>query len=107
MQKEKFKIGDVFKVDNCDLEFKFTKAKPTEILSIITLLAEQNFKANETVYNFILEHTQVNLEQKWMKLKSGDFYFPPYVEEEIGILQAIVLKYITDYLMESFQKSAQ
>lgn len=101
------KLLEPFKIKDCDLEFRFAKMKPTELLSVATQLGKDELSANEKVYDYILEHTEVQTDGKWGVVKDKDFWWPQYLEERVDLVQALVIKFIGEYLTPSFTKSVK
>lgn len=93
-----------FKVKDCEFVFRYTRIKPTLLLSMTTQLAFNDLNKNTKIYDLILNHTEVKVDGVWNKLMDiqGD-YFPPILENRIDVLNQIITKYLNEYLAPSFK----
>lgn len=101
---------DTFKINSRkDLEFRVGKISSIEMLSLQTQINFKSMTQTETVFSFILEHVEVNINGAWatVKEKGRDIYVPFDLEEDLMALQEIVVYFLNDVLKPIFKKSKE
>lgn len=96
-----------FTVDNCEFTFRFSKIKPTTLLALTSSLSLSELKTSERVFDFILEHTEANLNGEWHKVKQGEVFMPPVLEEQMKVLMEIITKFMKEFLEPVFTNSVE
>ncbi len=99
-----------FKIDSRkDLEFRVGKISSLEMLTLQTQIDFKSMQQTETLFAFILEHTEVNLNGVWVsvKEKGRDVYMPLDLEEDLMSLQEIVVYFLNDVMKPIFKKSKE
>lgn len=99
-------INEEFKIKESDYSFRIKRIKPTILLSLPTALGE-DFEKNAKIYDFILSNIEVKFDNKWYAVKEGDTYVPADLENDLILMQKLIAKFMGDYLIPSFHKSAK
>lgn len=106
---ETIKAMEEFTIDNFSgYQFRFIKIKPTKILALTSMLGgESNFSQKEFVIDFALSNTEIKIDSVWNKVKDGDLFFPPILEERLDVMRQIVDKFTLNFLVPLFHKPAE
>lgn len=87
--------------------FRVSKISPVTFLALQTQIDFSDLKATETLFNFILEHIEVNINDRWFKVKDGDTYMPMGIEEQLNCLNEIVMYFLNNVYKPVFTKSEE
>lgn len=92
-----------------DLEFRVGKISSVEMLTLQTQINFKSIQQTETVFTFILEHIEVNINGVWtnVKEKGRDIYVPFDLEENLVSLQELVVYFLNDVMKPIFKKSKE
>ena len=92
-----------------DLEFRVGNISSIEMLTLQTQINFKSMTQTETVFSFILEHVEVNINGIWttVKEKGRDIYIPFDLENDLMALQEIVVYFLNDVLKPIFKKSKE
>lgn len=90
-----------------NLKFRNSTLKATELLALQTQISFDNINQTETLFNYILEHVEVEIAGTWCKLKekNREIYYPIGIENEIQALNEIIIYFLNDILKPIFTKS--
>lgn len=106
---ETIKAMEEFTIDNFKgYQFRFIKIPPTKLLALTSMLgSESNFNDKSFVIDFALSNTEIKIDSIWNKVKDGDLFFPPILEERLDVLRQIVDKFTLNFLIPLFHKPAE
>lgn len=92
-----------------NLQMKFCNLTATQVLSFNTTVNYDTFEQSEKAFNFVFEHTMVNLNNQWIYLKepSHDVYFPVDIENDLNSLQQIFITFINLVIKPLFTQSKE
>lgn len=99
-----------FKIDSRNnLEFRIGKISAIEMLTLQTQINFKSLEQTETVFTFILEHIEVNINGVWtnVKEKGRDIYMPLDLENDLASLQELVVYFLNDVMKPIFKKSKE
>lgn len=90
-----------------ELKFRTGKISAVELLALQTQIDFENMKQTTTIFNFILEHTEVQIGGQWVNVKEKNLevYYPVGIEDDIIVLQEIIFYFLTNILKPIFMKS--
>lgn len=96
-----------FKVESSELTFRIGDISPVEIISLRAVLDFDDLKKTTNVFNFILEHIEVNVAGVWCKVKeeNREIYTPVGIENEFLVLNDISKWFIKEIIMKFFTQS--
>ena len=96
-----------FKVESSELTFRVGKISPIEILSLRSVLDFDDLKKTTNMFNFIIEHIEVNVAGTWCAVKEEgrEIYTPIGIEEDLTVLSDISKWFIKEIVMKSFTQS--
>ena len=92
-----------------DLSFRPAKVSPVDLLSLATTMDLENFKKTKEIYSFILENTEVQINDKWFKVKVAgrDVYMPESIETNLLAMNQIIEWFFDNILKPLFQESSK
>lgn len=90
-------------------QFRTTKIETVEILSIAPLASMDDYSQNMQVFNFILDHVEVNLNGLWTVLrdKKTHAYMLGDIEDDAIALNEIIAWFLQNVIYSVFQKSSE
>lgn len=99
----------MFKIEGYDYNFKIGHIKPTSLLAISTQLDFGNYKHLEECFDFALEHTEVEVNGQWFKVKEAgrEVYMPANIATDMNLLKELVGYFINNVIKKVFQNSTE
>ena len=97
-----------FTIENLpNYTFRTTKLSTIDLLSIQSIMDFDKLDNVKTIYSFILEHLETNIEGKWVKTYDDKYnlYMPRNLEDNGLALQELIMWFIVNVLQPLFQKS--
>lgn len=103
------KENETFNIEGRKELFRIGKISTVEILAIQTQINFNSLSQTETLFNFILEHIEVFLNNMWVTLKEKgrEVYMPLDIQNDYVALQQLCIYFIKDYLQPLFKKSEE
>lgn len=103
------KENETFNIEGRKELFRVGKISTVEILAIQTQINFNSLSQTETLFNFILEHIEVSLNNMWVTLKEKgrEVYMPLDIQSDYVALQQLCIYFIKDYLQPLFKKSEE
>jgi hypothetical protein len=103
------KENETFNIEGRKELFRVGKISTVEILAIQTQINFNSLYQTETLFNFILEHIEVSLNNMWVSLKEKgrEVYMPLDIQNDYIALQQLCIYFIKDYLQPLFKKSEE
>ena len=103
------KENETFNIEGRKEVFRVGKISTVEILAIQTQINFNSLYQTETLFNFILEHIEVSLNNMWVSLKEKgrEVYMPLDIQNDYPALQQLCIYFIKDYLQPLFRKSEE
>ena len=103
------KENETFNIEGRKELFRVGKISTVEILAIQTQINFNSLSQTETLFNFILEHIEVSLNNMWVTLKEKgrEVYMPVDIQDDYLALQQLCIYFIKDYLQPLFKKSEE
>lgn len=103
------KENETFNIEGRKELFRVGKISTVEILAIQTQINFNSLYQTETLFNFILEHIEVSLNNMWVTLKEKgrEVYMPLDIQNDYLALQQLCIYFIKDYLQPLFKKSEE
>lgn len=103
------KENETFNIEGRKELFRVGKISTVEILAIQTQINFNSLSQTETLFNFILEHIEVSLNNMWVTLKEKgrEVYMPLDIQDDYVALQQLCIYFIKDYLQPLFKKSEE
>lgn len=103
------KENETFNIEGRKELFRVGKISTVEILAIQTQINFNSLSQTETLFNFILEHIEVSLNNMWVSLKEKgrEVYMPLDIQNDYIALQQLCIYFIKDYLQPLFKKSEE
>ena len=103
------KENETFNIEGRKELFRIGKISTVEILAIQTQINFNSLSQTETLFNFILEHIEVSLNNMWVTLKEKgrEVYMPLDIQNDYIALQQSCIYFIKDYLQPLFKKSEE
>lgn len=103
------KENETFNIEGRKELFRVGKISTVEILAIQTQINFNSLSQTETLFNFILEHIEVSLNNMWVTLKEKgrEVYMPVDIQNDYIALQQLCIYFIKDYLQPLFKKSEE
>lgn len=103
------KENETFNIEGRKELFRVGKISTVEILAIQTQINFNSLFQTETLFNFILEHIEVSLNNMWVTLKEKgrEVYMPLDIQDDYIALQQLCIYFIKDYLQPLFKKSEE
>lgn len=103
------KENETFNIEGRKELFRVGKISTVEILAIQTQINFNSLCQTETLFNFILEHIEVSLNNMWVTLKEKgrEVYMPLDIQNDYIALQQLCIYFIKDYLQPLFKKSEE
>lgn len=103
------KENETFNIEGRKELFRVGKISTVEILAIQTQINFNSLYQTETLFNFILEHIEVSLNNMWVTLKEKgrEVYMPLDIQDDYLALQQLCIYFIKDYLQPLFKKSEE
>lgn len=103
------KENETFNIEGRKELFRVGKISTVEILAIQTQINFNSLSQTETLFNFILEHIEVSLNNMWVTLKEKgrEVYMPLDIQNDYVALQQLCIYFIKDYLQPLFRKSEE
>lgn len=103
------KENETFNIEGRKELFRIGKISTVEILAIQTQINFNSLSQTETLFNFILEHIEVSLNNMWVTLKEKgrEVYMPVDIQNDYIALQQLCIYFIKDYLQPLFKKSEE
>lgn len=103
------KENETFNIEGRKELFRIGKISTVEILAIQTQINFNSLSQTETLFNFILEHIEVSLNNMWVTLKEKgrEVYMPLDIQNDYIALQQLCIYFIKDYLQPLFRKSEE
>ena len=103
------KENETFNIEGRKELFRVGKISTVEILAIQTQINFNSLSQTETLFNFILEHIEVSLNNMWITLKEKgrEVYMPLDIQNDYVALQQLCIYFIKDYLQPLFKKSEE
>lgn len=103
------KENETFNIEGRKELFRVGKISTVEILAIQTQINFNSLYQTETLFNFILEHIEVSLNNMWVTLKEKgrEVYMPLDIQNDYVALQQLCIYFIKDYLQPLFKKSEE
>lgn len=103
------KENETFNIEGRKELFRVGKISTVEILAIQTQINFNSLSQTETLFNFILEHIEVSLNNMWVTLKEKgrEVYMPVDIQNDYIALQQLCIYFIKDYLQPLFRKSEE
>lgn len=103
------KENETFNIEGRKELFRVGKISTVEILAIQTQINFNSLSQTETLFNFILEHLEVSLNNMWVTLKEKgrEVYMPLDIQNDYVALQQLCIYFIKDYLQPLFKKSEE
>ena len=103
------KENETFNIEGRKELFRVGKISTVEILAIQTQINFNSLSQTETLFNFILEHIEVSLNNVWVTLKEKgrEVYMPVDIQNDYIALQQLCIYFIKDYLQPLFKKSEE
>jgi hypothetical protein len=103
------KENETFNIEGRKELFRVGKISTVEILAIQTQINFNSLSQTETLFNFILEHIEVSLNNMWVTLKEKgrEVYMPLDIQNDYIALQQLCIYFIKDYLQPLFRKSEE
>lgn len=103
------KENETFNIEGRKELFRIGKISTVEILAIQTQINFNSLSQTETLFNFILEHIEVSLNNMWVTLKEKgrEVYMPLDIQNDYIALQQLCIYFIKDYLQPLFKKSEE
>lgn len=101
---------EVFNIKSLpDFEFRIKKISPVDLLCLTTTMDLEDFNKTQDSYNFILEHTEVKINDKWfpVKIQGKDIYMPESLEENLIALNELIEYFFSNIIAPLFQKSSE
>ena len=101
---------EVFSINSFpDLEFRVKKISPVDLLCLTTTMDLEDFSKTQSSYNFILEHIEVKINDKWfnVKITGKDIYMPESLEENLVALNELIEWFFSNVIAPLFQKSSE
>lgn len=101
--------NETFNIEGRKELFRVGKISTVEILAIQTQINFNSLSQTETLFNFILEHIEVSLNNMWVTLKEKgrEVYMPLDIQNDYIALQQLCIYFIKDYLQPLFKKSEE
>ena len=99
-----------FKIESLpDLELRFNKLSPVDLLAITTQIDFEKFGQTKELFGFALEHTEVKQGEKWFPVKypGKEVYTPTSIEENLLALNQIVTYFLDEVIAKTFMKSSE
>lgn len=99
-----------FKIDRLpNREFRVGKITVPEILAIQTQIDFDDLNKTTQLFSFILERTEVKIEDSWVavKVRGKDQYFPVNLQDDLIAMREIVMKFISDIIIPLFRTSVE
>ena len=98
------KENETFNIEGRKELFRVGKISTVEILAIQTQINFNSLSQTETLFNFILEHIEVSLNNMWVTLKEKgrEVYMPLDIQNDYVALQQLCIYFIKDYLQCTF-----
>ena len=92
-----------------NLKFRFTYMSPMDICVFASNFNLENYKTSRTMFDYAVEHTEVCINETWIKVKQPDkdVYMPAGMEENIAALLHIVDAFVEKFIMPVFTKSSE
>ena len=95
-----------FKIDHLKgYDFRFCKISPVKMLALQTQINFKDMEQTERFFSFILENTEVRINDVWCKVKLNDAYTPFGIEDNIKALQDITTVFLERILKPVFLES--
>lgn len=99
-----------FKIEKMpDKEFRVGKISPVDLLAISTTIDFNNFKTQQVLVNFCLEHAEVKVGESWqpVKVKDKDVYQPMGIENDLPALTQVWQYMLENVIVKSFTNSSE
>lgn len=89
--------------------FRVAKCSPVDILALNGQADFEKFAPTKEIYKYALEHLEVNIDGKWVAVKTPDreVYMPFGIEDNLPGLNALALWFINNVLTEVFRRSGE
>lgn len=87
--------------------FRPGKIKPTEYLTLNSMVDFKNFQKTESIFNFILEHLEVNVANKWVKVKEDEIFMPVSLNDNYVALEELCYYFLHEILIPLFTESKE
>lgn len=93
-----------FTIESISNTLRPMKLQPTEVLALYYTQGFENLEKAKTTIDFILEHCEVNIENKWfpVKEKGKDIYMPINLGSNIKAINEIFMYFIEEILGKVF-----
>lgn len=87
--------------------FRAADVSPVDILSITPLFDMEHFENMRQVTEFILENVEVQINEKWFRVKERghEVYMPLGIEKKLSALNEIRRWYTNNIFVQVFQES--
>lgn len=92
-----------------NLKFRFTYMSPMDICVFASNFNLENYKTSRAMFDYAVEHTEVCLNNEWVKVKQKDrdVYMPTGIEDNVSALLKIVDTFVEKYIMPVFTSSSE
>lgn len=89
------------------LKFRAGKISALEILALKTQIDFDDIEKTQETFKFILEHLEVNIGDKWIKVKEKDkdIYYPAELEDDVAGINDLIMHFLTEVIKPLFLKS--
>lgn len=87
--------------------FRVGKISPVEYLTLNTFVDFNDFSKTEKCFDFILTHTEVNLNGVWNVVKEGDLILPLNLCDNLPAMEELVYYFLHEVLIPLFQDSKE
>ena len=96
-----------FKVEGYDYVFRTANMNAIEILSFRTQVNYDTFDDAMNMFNTVLEHLEVQMDNSWLpvKVKGRDVYYPAEIEENVDLIQKLCNYFTNEFIIPVFLKS--
>ena len=85
-------------------EYRIKKLNAIQVLAFRSLFNFEDLDSTAKLYETFLENVEVNINDKWLPVKSGNVYLPNGIEEDIQGIDTLI-NFFADYLKSVFPKS--
>jgi len=102
MEKKEFTIS---KLPN--FSFRPGDISPVEYLTLNSFIDFKDFNKTKFIFDFILEHLEVNIAGKWTKVKEGIIILPINLANNYSAMEELVYYFLHEILMPLFQESKE
>ncbi len=92
-----------------EYQFKIKKISPVDLLCLTTTMNLEDFNKTKDSYNFILEHMEVKINEKWfdVKIPGREIYSPESLETNLIALNELIEYFFSNIIAPLFQKSSE